>query len=256
MLNFVEQQGPIWINSDLSQIDQRIDSILTVVSFNIQFGIRLEEAKKALLSFPFQKADIVLLQEMDESGTIYLSEQLNYNYLYYPISTHPKHNRKFGNAILSKWPISKPEKIILPHAQPINGLMRSVTSGIIHFGDMDIKTYSIHMETPVMHRFKRIQQLQHTIDRINAVNHTDYVVFGGDFNSLFTRDVRDMVDLCLSNNLNWASKDVGHSLAKYKFVKLTLDHIFSKGFEIVASGKIENTVASDHFPIWTKLKIP
>ena len=255
MLNFIEKESPLWISSESAINTNQVDSTLTVVSFNIEFALRLDEAIRELSSYPYKNADIILLQEMDERGTLYISEELEYNYLYFPMSRHPKHRKNFGNAILSKWPIMHPEKIILPHAQPLNRLKRGATSGIIKYGTIDIKVYSLHLETPVLSRKKRLQQLQRTIDTMNASDHTDLIIFGGDFNSLFPQDVVEMVNLCQRNELEWNTRQIGHTLRKYNVIRPTLDHIFSKGFDLLAAGKTKKSLASDHFPIWAKLKI-
>ena len=38
------------------------------------------------------------------------------------------------------------------------------------------------------------------------------------------------------------------------FKHLTLDHIYTKGFEIVDSGKVKDFSASDHLPVWVELR--
>ena len=255
MLNFIDKNAPIWLSTSERQIQEPFDSILTVASYNIKFGMRVEEARSELSLYPFNSADIILLQEMDETGTVYLSEKLGYNYVYFPISTHPKHKKKFGNAILSKWSIDLPEKILLPHAQPINKLMRGATSAVIKYGDINIRTCSVHLETPVLSRTKRLQQLKHTLKNVQDGNYKDHIIVGGDFNSFFSKDVAHMVNLCNASNLQWNTGHIGYTLSRFNFVRPKLDHIFSKGFELIEAGKIANPKASDHSPIWVKLKI-
>lgn len=255
MFNYLEKNRPFWMASDIATSTQAVDSTLTVVSFNIQFGLNLDQAFAELTDGPYHGADIILLQEMDERGTIYLSEKLCYNYIYYPISVHNKNRKNFGNAILSRWPILQPEKLLLPHEQPLSKIRRGVTSAVIQYGDIDIKAYSIHLETPVMSRVKRLDQLKSTIDNINEVDHTEMIIAGGDFNSLFPKDVDEMVNLCRVNNLDWNTECVGHTLKRFNVIKPTLDHIFSKGFDLVDAGKLDNWTASDHSPIWATLKV-
>jgi endonuclease/exonuclease/phosphatase (EEP) superfamily protein YafD len=38
-------------------------------------------------------------------------------------------------------------------------------------------------------------------------------------------------------------------------LKFELDHIFSRGFEVMSAGKVKEAKASDHIPVWTVLKI-
>jgi len=255
MPNYTEKNSPCWISSDAFPVNRTVDSTLTVASFNIQFSLKLEEALTELNTYPFCNADIILLQEMDEEGTMFLSNQLHYNYLYFPISYNIKHDKNFGNAILSKWPIKSPEKKMLPHFQPLSKQKRGVTSAVIEYGNLNIKAYSIHLETPVLSRSKRMAQLQRAIENVPDDDHEELVIAGGDFNSLYPRDVTQMVDLCQSYNLEWNTKNVGHTLNRFNVIRPTLDHIFSKGFTSIDAGKIKSSVASDHSPIWATLKI-
>ncbi len=255
-LNFLEAKHPFWQSELPVAHNSAPDSILTVVSYNIKFGIKLEEAIDELGIHPFKGADIILLQEMDEWGTQYISRKLSYNYIYYPISNHPRHQKNFGNAILSKWPISQSQKIILPHAQPINRMKRAATVATIHYGDTKIRTFSVHLETPILSRSKRLQQLQFALSEVENSLKDELVIMGGDFNSLFPNDVSMMVEMCRAKNLEWNTEYLGHTLSRFNFVKPQLDHIFSRGFVHLNSGKMNDPKGSDHFPIWTKLEIP
>jgi len=60
-------------------------------------------------------ANIILLQEMDETGTEKIAKSLHYDYIHYPATVHPQTGRNFGNAILSKWPLQDVKKILLPY---------------------------------------------------------------------------------------------------------------------------------------------
>lgn len=89
-----------------------------VVSFNIKFADRIDAAIEVLRSDPLAEADIISLQEMDESGTERIARALQLNYVYYPGSIHPARHRYFGPAVLSRWPIEESWKLILPHEAP------------------------------------------------------------------------------------------------------------------------------------------
>jgi endonuclease/exonuclease/phosphatase family metal-dependent hydrolase len=255
MTNFSQNEDPYWISANGVCNNKPPDSTITVASFNIKFSLKIQEAIKELRSYPFAEADIILLQEMDEKGTIDLSEELQYNYIYFPMSYNRKYKKNFGNAILSKWPIKNPSKKILPHFQPLNKQRRGVTSAIIEYGEMDIRAYSIHLETPILSRSKRIEQLKTAIENISLSDRKELVIAGGDFNSLFAKDVQEMVNMCRSYKLDWSTEDLGYTLQKFSVIKPTLDHIFTKGFRIIDTGKIHPSSASDHSPIWASLKI-
>lgn len=80
---------------------------LKVVSYNINDGIEVAQAISELGMYnPLRGSDFFLLQEMDEVGTEQIARKLQVNYIYYPSSMPARIERNFGNAILSRWPLS------------------------------------------------------------------------------------------------------------------------------------------------------
>lgn len=86
----------------------------TLVSFNVKFGERPEQAAQALSRAEFDLVDVLLLQEVDLRSAMIVAESLDHNYVYYPAAIHPATERQFGLAILSPWPIRDDRKILLP----------------------------------------------------------------------------------------------------------------------------------------------
>ncbi len=107
-------------------------SRMRVVSFNIKLADRIDAAIEVLGSDSLRDADIISLQEMDESGTERIARALHLNYIYYPGSIHPTRNRYFGPAILSRWPIEKSWKLTLPYEAPIRRQRRNATAAIVN----------------------------------------------------------------------------------------------------------------------------
>ena len=253
--NYLDKETP----NDMSLMEyipsEDPDDTLSVVSFNIEYGERIQEALSEIRSIPIEDIDLLLLQEMDERGTAAIAEELALNYAYFPISFHRKYKRNFGNAILSRWPLSDPCKLVLPHERPFNKMKRGATSVLVSYGAYEIRVYSIHLETPLMSIGKRIDQLNFIISDMNAKGKADYMILGGDFNSMFKNEVKEIVSICLDENLNWHTKGIGFTSNRWNILRPTLDHIFSRGFKHTASGKLENYSASDHTPIWANLEI-
>ena len=104
---------------------------------------------------------------MDEEGVKYLSENLGYNYVYYPIAKNDKLNLNFGNAVLSKRKILEHRKVILPHEKSDNGRKRHAVFCKTKFNDRAIWVCSAHTETTVMSRRKRLDQRLHIMKYIN-----------------------------------------------------------------------------------------
>ena len=220
---------------------------IKVVSYNISFGENIDLAIHELSEFEELKdADIILLQEMDEVGTESIAKALDYNFVYYPASLHNRHNKNFGNAILSKWPIGDSEKVVLPYKSPRNQQIRIAVKAVITIDGMEILTYSVHTETFWLGPHKRNAQVDALIESIDTSY--QYIIVGGDFNTLTLESVEEVEDSFREIGMERVSKDVGYT-AKYASLEFSLDHIFTRGLSLIEAGKVEEAVASDHYPI-------
>jgi hypothetical protein len=102
-----------------------VDGQFKVVTYNIKLGKKLEQAIYELEQQEgLRDADVIFLQEMDANGVYEMAKRLQYDYFYYPAALHSTHDKGFGNAILSKWPIKEHQKIVLPHEHPIRKMYR------------------------------------------------------------------------------------------------------------------------------------
>ena len=63
---------------------------IRVVTFNIKEAKEIDRAIAVLESDSLRGADVVALQEMDESGVDRIARALRLNYAYYPAVIHPK----------------------------------------------------------------------------------------------------------------------------------------------------------------------
>ena len=95
--------------------DTSTTSSIRIVAFNIKLSRRIDRAIKVLRSDSLRDADILALEEMDDSGVDRIARALRLNYVYYPGSIHPTDHRYFGPAVLSRWPIERSWKLFLPH---------------------------------------------------------------------------------------------------------------------------------------------
>ncbi|HEX2249740.1 MAG TPA: endonuclease/exonuclease/phosphatase family protein, partial [Gemmatimonadales bacterium] len=120
---------------------------IRVVSFNIKLADHIDSAIAVLGSDPLRNADIISLQEMDESGTERIARALRLNYIYYPGSIHPTRQRYFGPAILSRWPIERTWKLTLPYEAPIRRQRRNATAAVVNVAGTRIWVYAVHLET-------------------------------------------------------------------------------------------------------------
>jgi endonuclease/exonuclease/phosphatase family metal-dependent hydrolase len=247
---YVDPEGPSAVGTFAGTPPVAADT-LKIVSFNIRYGEKVEEAiaeleEKTALSAP----DIVLLQEMDTEGVEKISRRFGFNYVYFPAAIHRKHDREFGNAVASPWPLRDGRKIVLPFEQPFSKQKRNAVSAIVTIGDEEVLAYSVHAETYWLSTSKRIAQIDSLVRSIPP--HFEIVVVGGDFNMSFTDHMKKAEQKLTDAGFERASKGIGSTMriGPAGWFGYALDHIFTKGLTVVAAGKEEATSASDHLPIW------
>ena len=226
--------------------------MVKVVSYNIDDGKEVVQAARELRMYnPLRGSDFILLQEMDEYGTDKIARELQVNYIYYP-STRPKRNaRNFGNAILSPWPLTQPEKIILPHRHPTNKQLRIATKATALLPQKEITLYSVHTETYTVVTSHRKAQVQALVNHIGPGENA--VIVGGDFNTVSGRSIRRLKRLFSKIGMLRASSGAGTTVKKYYTRPSAADHIFTRGFTVKNRGSLHATLASDHFPVWVEL---
>jgi endonuclease/exonuclease/phosphatase family metal-dependent hydrolase len=235
---------------------------LRVVSYNIKFSSDVPAVVDAFRNDPIMRqADLIFLQEVtgDPKGTqnaaADIASALGMNYLYSPAVIHPRNHLDFGNAILSKWPLTDFKRVLLPHPQPQNGNRRIALGATLWVGKRRVRLYSLHLETyftnseiPVEpFRADQVKELLKAI----AEDGIDDVIVGGDFNSweIFSMSIPRMIfrhqGFRYGNPGVYATFPIAGSV-----IPLKLDHIFERGFLRLRSGRLPHIQASDHIPIW------
>lgn len=241
--NYVTADGPRYAGSPPPHIEAaRSSDTLRIVSFNIEYALRVDSALAVLTSEPeLRQADIVLLQEMDGPSTRYLARMLGMWFVYYPATLHLRHQRDFGNAILSRWPIVEDTKLMLPHHARLWRTARTATAATVRVGATDIRVYSTHLGTYAnITAGQRREQLRTILEDAQRY---ERVVLGGDMND------PGVGALAREQGFVWPT-EIGPRTAAIG----RLDHIFLKGLSIpdsAAAGTVLDVRnASDHRPIW------
>lgn len=225
---------------------------LLVVSWNVQFGIEAEAAAHALLTSPrLLDADFVLLQEMDEHGTALIGEALGMDYVYTAASVHPQTGRNFGNAVLSRWPLSDPGVVMLPHKSAVQGQPRQVVHAMADLGPLRIRACSVHTEVPTLSSPKRLKQFAAIGGAAHGSEH-DPLIIGGDFNTLTRRGV-DAVSARLAPFGAVRVTDGAGPTLRRGGREFSLDHIYARSLAGRARGVVPGLEASDHRPLWVRL---
>ncbi len=253
--NYLLPEGPRYSGQFAREIPE-FDGQVKVVTYNIKLGKKIEQAIKELSQREeLQDADIILLQEMDPVGVERIALQLQYNFIYYPAVLHSKHDKEFGNAILSKWPIQNHVKVVLPHENPVRKMRRIAVFATLDMNEYEILTCSVHTEMYIIGHEKKLDQVEALVSNIEDRFH--YVIVGGDFNTDMEYDVLKTEQIFQETGLIRATKGIGYTsqgdplgILRWKF-----DHIFVKGFEVLNSGKFKEAQASDHLPVWTVLRL-
>jgi endonuclease/exonuclease/phosphatase family metal-dependent hydrolase len=253
VVNYTSPMAPEYTGSYAVE-SPAFDGTIKVVSYNISFADNVDLAVQELSRFDdLQDSDIILLQEMDETGTQTIAQALSFNYVYYPASIHSRHHRNFGNAILSRWPIVEPERIVLPYVNPKDGQERVATRAIVKIGQIEILTYSVHTETFWMGPRKRDAQVEYLIE--NIADFQPYVIVGGDFNTLTPASVSSLESRFVEAGMLRMSQASESTLAP-PALGLIVDHIYARGLAVSQSGVVEDARASDHLPVWVQLTLP
>ena len=218
------------------------DSLLRIVTFNIKFAREIERAIEVLGHDSLRGADIVALEEMDEIGTERIAQSLGYDYAFYPAVIHPTTRGYFGPALLSRWPIERSWKVLLPHAGRTRGQRRTATAAVLRVRSTRVLAYAVHMETPAS--IGAIGQRDQAMAVIaDAALWRGPVVIAGDFNSegigvLFERQ-----------GYLWLTELIGPTISWFAW-----DHIFVRGLarsRPPSVGLVRDVRgASDHHPVW------
>ena len=176
---------------------------LRVVSFNIAYAIEIDRALEVLRGTPaLRQLDLLALQEMDAPGTERIAKALGLNAVYFPSGVHPKHERDFGCALLSPWPLVEPRKLVLPHGARGSGLRRAATIATVVRGSERFRAYSVHLPSPLaVSGGSRREELR--VLAADASASTDPVVIAGDFNS------HDKVEELERAGLDWLTRRLG-----------------------------------------------
>lgn len=249
MQNFSEPDAPLYLGGE-ADASGPLDGELMVVTYNIRYGEDIEAAIEELQSPELPAdVDVLLLQEMDLAGVRRIADALGMSFAFAPASVHTHHDQQFGNAVLSRWPIVDAEKIILPHNHPLTNQMRAATRATLDVGEFELPVYSVHTETIMTLPGHRQDQYDALASHVSAT--ADYVIAGGDFNTVTAGQVGDLAGLMAEAGMQHASAGSGPTVARFN-VPAQADHIFSKRFEIVDVGVIDGN-ASDHALLWVQL---
>jgi endonuclease/exonuclease/phosphatase family metal-dependent hydrolase len=241
--NYLDPQGPVYRGASVTAAPEYKD--IRVVTFNIEFGVHVDQAIEGLVEHPaLRGADVVALQEMDAPGVEKIAAALHMNYVYYPVSLNPKYGRDFGNALLSPWAIEDSRKVLLPHTSRLLKQARAAVTARIRIAGQDVQVYCLHLGSPFgASPGDRRDQSEAVLADVRHVEGP--VIIAGDFNS------HGIGERFEAQGFSWPTRNVGNSVHGFSF-----DHIFVRGLRVdgtEAGVAREVKDASDHRPVWAAI---
>ncbi|MFL5516322.1 MAG: endonuclease/exonuclease/phosphatase family protein [Gemmatimonadales bacterium] len=245
--NLVDPAGPRFA-ADYAPLPDSAEEVgpVRVVSFNIRFAQEISRATAILRRPPLAGADVIALQEMDERGVDRIARSLRLDYVYYPATIHPTTGKLFGPAILSRWPIERSWKVLLPHPSRTRRQRRTATAAVLRIRGVPVLAYAVHLETPVQVTPREREDQARTILR-DAASFPGPVVIAGDFNG-------EEIGLTMRRaGYQWLTEGVGPTVSFFNW-----DHIFVRRLSAMRPGPAVGVVrridgASDHHPVWALL---
>jgi len=237
--NLLNPETPAFFGMYAPRPSQAKSSELRIVSFNVKLGRNIAGAIQVLQGDSLAGADIIALQEMDESGVERIARALKLNYAYYPGSIHPTDHRYFGPALLTRWPIERSWKLLLPHEGRIRHQRRTATAAVLRVDGRPLLAYALHLETQLkISESGRQDQVETVLG--DAEKFAGPVVIAGDFNS------EGIGPLLVSHGFSWLTQRTGPTIAFFSW-----DHIFVRGLTPRRAGVMHQVHgASDHRPVW------
>ena len=242
---------------------------LKIVSYNIRWrsGKELQQIIRWLKEAGSSRPAIIGLQEVDRarkrSGNAnhakVIADELGMYYAWTAPHVTKSGNREeeTGVAILSFYPLSNVTRLVLPNPGP-GGRLRVAIGATAQVGNIPVRVYSIHGETRIPIA-KKLQQLRSVLDDLQKHPKDMPAIVAGDFNAWEAPAIQDIRKMFTNAGFTTPLPD-DESTFSTKIVlfnlKLKLDWIWVRGLTPSSYGIDRSLKVSDHFPLWTEVKLP
>jgi endonuclease/exonuclease/phosphatase family metal-dependent hydrolase len=239
---------------------------IKVISYNIRWrgGDDLQALIKFLQEDPeIGGASILALQEVDRHkkrtghhNTVKtIADALGMYYAWAaPPAAKPTDEEETGVAILSLYPLSDVQRIVLPHDGP--GRRRRVALGAtVEIPDRRWRIYSVHAETRIK-MGNKLAQYKAVLDDLGHFPADMPAIVMGDFNTWEPNADGKVRKLFSNAGMKTPFKDNSTFRRKVLFVpvELKLDWVWLRGLEAATFGIDRQIEVSDHWPLWTNIK--
>lgn len=241
---------------------------IKIISYNIRWrsGDDLKTLIKLFQTDPeIGNAQILALQEVDRnkkrSGNNntakMIADELGMHYVWAaPPTPKPTDEEETGVAILSVYPLSDVERIVLPHKGP-NGRRRVALGATVEIEKQRWRVYSAHSETRIAVS-KKLEQFKALLDDLAHYPANMPAIIMGDLNTWEPNADGKTSKFFLDSGLKTPFGDEATFKRRVLFVplELKLDWVWLRGLEAASCGIDRKIEVSDHFPLWTNLKNP
>jgi endonuclease/exonuclease/phosphatase family metal-dependent hydrolase len=239
---------------------------IKVLQYNIRW--RSGDDLKALIKLfkddpEIGGATILALQEVDRckkrsgnSNTAkLLADELGMHYAWAaPPAVKPTDEEETGVAILSVYPLSDVQRIVLPNKGP-NGRRRVALGATVEIDNHRWRIYSAHTETriPVS---KKLEQFKALVDDLAHYPANMPAIIMGDLNTWEPNADGKAHKFFSDAGLKTPFGGQATFRRRVLFVpiELKLDWVWLRGLEATGHGIDRKIEISDHFPLWTNLK--
>jgi endonuclease/exonuclease/phosphatase family metal-dependent hydrolase len=240
---------------------------LRIVSYNMRW--RSGEDLKKIIKLFREDAEIgnpaiVALQEVDRqkqrSGRTntakLLADELGLYYAWAaPPSAKAGAEEETGVVILSAYPLLDVQRIVLPHEGP-DHRRRVALGASVKVGDVELRVYSAHAETRLS-MDKKLDQLNALLDDLDQRKAAIPAIVMGDFNTWPSDAERKTIKLFSDAGFVTPFGSQSTFVRRVLFVpiELRLDWIWMRGLEAVSYGIDRKIEVSDHWPLWTNVRL-
>ena len=240
---------------------------IKIVSYNIRYRSG-DDLNKLLALFredpEIGNAVILGLQEVDRNRkrtgktntAKIIADSLGFNYAWAaPPSAKPNDEEETGVAIMSPFPISDIRRMVLPYEGP-NKRKRVALGATIKVYGKDFRVYSMHGETRIAMN-KKIEQMNTLVQDLKRFPENMPVILVGDLNTWESNAERYTIKLFRDAGLHtpFGSQSTFSTRVLLVPIDFRLDWIWLRGVEVVNYGIDKKIRLSDHFPLWTNVKL-
>ncbi|MEJ7713967.1 MAG: endonuclease/exonuclease/phosphatase family protein [Pyrinomonadaceae bacterium] len=247
------------------QTPATVPTEIKIISYNIRWrgGADLLKLIEYLRSDQeIGGADILGLQEVDRgkkrtnqiNTARQIAEALGMNYAWAapPRTEDEQAEDETGVAILSKYPLTDVERLVLPNAGP-GGRHRAAIGATVLMGANRLRVYSLHAETRIPVD-RKVEQFGAVLSSLKSRPQENHAIVLGDFNTIKSRDVTRTIKLFTDAGFS-TPLPVNRPTWKFYLFKLKLDWVWLKGLDATGSDIVRRIDLSDHWPIWIKVKV-